>query len=263
MTELDDAIAALEAAETVGTAADTARMRFFERLADTQLCLALEAEPAPGADHVTPQLFDADGMRFALVFDRAERLSRFAGGAAPYAELSGRALAQMLAGQGIGLALNPEAPAPRLVSPEELDWLAAQLDTAPGEAQARITAIAPPPVLPEGLLTALDRKLATASGRARHAWLVEAGFDTGARGALLVFVDPAPGAEGALARLVQEALTFSGLDAGAIDVSFTPASAPLAARLARVGLRFDLPEPVRQDIRPAPGSDPAKPPILR
>ncbi|MGB2200720.1 MAG: hypothetical protein ACPH5G_05220 [Pseudooceanicola atlanticus] len=40
---------------------------------------------------------------------------------------------------------------------------------------------------------------------------------------------------------------------------------PAAAALARHGLRFDLPEPakVSEVIRPAPGSDPEKPPILK
>lgn len=263
MTELDDASAALDAA-LGGADEEKARMRFFERLADTQLCLALKADPPPGSEAISPRLFEAEGARFALVFDRAARLTDFAEGAAPYAELSGRVLTDMLAGQGIGLALNPGAsPAPRLILPEELDWLAGQLSTAPDTATSRLRELAPPPDLPEGLIAALDRKLATAAGRARHAWLTEAVYEGGAHSALLVFVDPAPGAEGALARAVQEALTFSGLEAGAIDVGFTPAAAPLAARLARVGLRFDLPQPSQEEIRAAPGSDPSKPPILR
>ncbi|MFD1344812.1 SseB family protein, partial [Litorisediminicola beolgyonensis] len=75
-----------------------------------------------------------------------------------------------------------------------------------------------------------------------------------------------PGAEAALARAVNEALVFSGVEAGALDVTFVADSDPLAARLARVGLRFDLPipeEPQERAAPSAPGSDPSKPPKLR
>ena len=83
---------------------------------------------------------------------------------------------------------------------------------------------------------------------------------------MLAFVDAAPGAQGALAKAVAEALTFSGIEAGALDVAFFRASEPMAARLAQHGLRFDLPQPVeavQEVLRMAPGSDPAKPPKLR
>lgn len=257
-TELD------AAAQAMDDGSEATRLAFFERLSDTELFLALEAEPAPGAETAAPQVFETEGARFVLAFDRAARLAEFAGGSAPYLAVSGRALVQMLAGQGIGLALNPEAgPAARLIIPDEIDWLHDQLSAAPTEAEARLVQIAPPPDLPSSLITALDRKLATAAGRARSAWLCAAAYDTGARGALLVFVDPAPGAEGALARAVQDALTFAGLEAAALDVSFTPSSGSFPARLAKVGLRFDLPEAARADARPAPGSDPDAPPILR
>ena len=63
-----------------------------------------------------------------------------------------------------------------------------------------------------------------------------------------------------------EALTFSGIEAGALDVAFFRASEPMAARLTQQGLRFDLPQPVeavQEVLRMAPGSDPARPPKLR
>ena len=71
-----------------------------------------------------------------------------------------------------------------------------------------------------------------------------------------------PGAERALAGAVREALVFSGVEAGAIDVTFVEASDPLAAALARHGLRFDLPQPEAPERVP-PGSDPDAPPKLR
>lgn len=257
-TQIDAAHAAMEQAPQD----DAARLRFWERLAEAELFLLLAAEPE--GEDISPELFEVEDQRFVLVFDRPDRLTAFTGRASPYAAMSGRALAQMLAGQGIGLALNPDvAPSAMLVGPEALDWLRGTLDQGPSEDEDRITELSPPGDLPEAVLTGLDRKLALAGGRAALAYLVQASYGSGARGHLLAFVDPAPGAEAALARAVGEALTFSGVEAGTIDVTFTAASDPFAARLARVGLRFDLPEPEAPRAPGAPGMDPDKPPRLR
>ena len=90
-------------------------------------------------------------------------------------------------------------------------------------------------------------------------------YDDGRRGHMLVFVGAAPGAEGALARAAAEALTFSGVEAGEMDVTFLgPQDAALAA-MARVALRFDLPTPAMPEpaAPAAPGMDPDRPPRLR
>ena len=66
--------------------------------------------------------------------------------------------------------------------------------------------------------------------------------------------------------LVLEGGALRGLfSAGVMDVLFLQASDPMAARLARVGLRFDLPVPDRPTPQApsAPGMDPSKPPKLR
>lgn len=256
MTDLDQAHAAMEAAP----GDDAARLRFFERLADTELFLLLERESS--GDSIAPHLFEAEGQRFALVFDRGERLVDFAG-EVPFAAMSGRALIGLLEGQKIGLAINLEAPSAMLLPAAGVEWLRGVLATGPEQKEARIAALHPPRSLPEQVVSGLDRKLATARGRARQAWLVDAEFHGGVRNALLVFLDPAPGAEAALAAAVNEALTFSGIPAGCLDVSFARSSDPLAAQLARHGLRFDLPQAEPAPARPAPGSDPDKPPILR
>ncbi|EPX76358.1 SseB family protein [Salipiger mucosus] len=259
-TPLDTAHAAMEAAPQE----DAARLRFYERLADSELFLLLTRE-AEG-DQVEPELFDLGDARFVLVFDREERLAQFVGQAAPYAALSGRAVTNMLAGQGIGLGVNLEvAPSSTLLPAEAVDWLAGTLGHGPAEAEAQVSEVSAPAGLPEALLTALDTKLATAAGFARCAWLAGAAYADGTRGHLLAFAGAVPGAEDALARAVNEALVFSGIEAGALDVLFLRDSDELAARLARVGLRFDLPEPATPEEaeRPAPGSDPDRPPILR
>ena len=80
---------------------------------------------------------------------------------------------------------------------------------------------------------------------------------------MLVFVDVLDGSEQALASAASEALTFSGIEAGVMDVMFAHASDPLAAHLAKVGLRFDLQTPAPPEIPGAPGMNPEKPPKLR
>lgn len=258
-TPIDLAHAAMEAAPND----DAQRLRFFERLADGELFLLLDAEPI-GDGPIEPRVFPVEDQNYVLVFDREQRLAEFAG-SAPYAALSGRVLAQMLAGQGIGLGLNlTVAPSELLLPPEAMDWLKDTLAHAPTEAEAKPEEITPPHGLPEQLITALDAKLAIAGGLARVAYLAGVTYEGGAKSHLLAYVDHMPGSEGALAQLVAESLTFSGIEAGALDVAFFAPSDPMCAKLARHGLRFDLPVPESQSTGPsAPGMDPNKPPILR
>ncbi|MDD9733724.1 SseB family protein [Mameliella sp. AT18] len=259
LTELDRAHAAMEAAPED----DALRLRYYDRLATTELYLMLTAEPQ--GQEISPEVFELGDARFVLGFDREERLAGFAGRAVPYAALSGRALASMLAGQGIGLALNLEvAPSQYLLPPEALAWLAETLGHGPQQAEARPAEFRAPRV-PEALVTALDARLAIGAGLARKAYLAEVIYDDGARGHLLGITGAVAGAEAALAGAINEALVFSGLEAGALDVTFLSDSDRLTADLARVALRFDLPEPQAPERveRLAPGTDPDKPPILR
>jgi len=259
-TPLDQAHAAMEAVPED----DAARLRFFERLADSELFVLLDKEPE--GDRISPEIFDTGDGRFVLVFDREERLAQFANRIVPYAALSGRVIASMLAGQGIGLGVNLEvAPSSILIPDAAMGWLAETLSHAPGEVEAAISEVRPPRGLPEVLLTALDAKLATAAGLARMAYLVAVTYESGGSGHLLAFVGAQEGSEPALAKAAGEALTFSGIEAGALDVGFFSASDEMSARLARVGLRFDLPEvEAARSYQPQiPGSDPDKPPRLK
>lgn len=259
-TPLDLAHAAMEAAP----AEDAPRLRFYERLADAELFLML-AEEAEG-EQISPELFQTPDGAFVLVFDREERLAEFAGKPVPYAALSGRVIAQMLAGQGIGLGLNLEvAPSAILIPAEAVDWLQQTLGHAPDEVEAAVEMFTAPKGLPEALLTALDAKLATAGGLAAAAYLAGVRYAGGGQGHLLGFVGAKEAAQPSLAKAASEALTFSGIEAGAMDVAFFDADDPAAAKLARAGLRFDLPEPeAPQEYKPMkPGSDPAAPPRLK
>lgn len=259
-TPLDQAHSVMQAASED----DGARLRFYERLVDSELFLMLSAE-AEG-DQISPELFDTPDGRFVLVFDREERLAQFAGRVVPYAGLAGRGIVEMLAGQGIGLGVNLEvASSSTLLSAEAISWLFETLQNAPDQVEAAIEELLPPAGLPEILLTALDTKLVTATGLAATAYLVAVRYQGAGQGHLLGFIDATAQAEEALAKAVGEALTFSGIEAGALDVGFFAASDEMAARLARVGLRFDLPAPEEPKIyQPKiPGGDPEAPPILK
>lgn len=259
-TALDRAHAAMIAAPQD----DTARLRFYERLADSELFMMLSKE-AEG-DNISPEMFELADGAFVLVFDREERLAQFADRVVPYVALSGRVVAQMLAGQGIGLGVNLEvAPSSILIPAVAVDWLHQTLEHAPDQVEAALTEIVPPIGLPEVLLTALDAKLASAAGLATSAYLVGVRYDGGGQGHLLGFVDAKEAAQSALAKAAGEALTFSGIEAGAMDVGFFASSDPMSAKLAKVGLRFDLPQPEEPKVyQPKiPGGDPDSPPRLK
>ncbi len=259
MTPLDIAHAAMDA----NPDSTEMRLAWFDRLAGSEMFLLLEAEA--GEDSVRPKVFSVDGADLVVAFDREERLSDFAGEAAPYVALSARVLAGMLATAGLGLAVNLGTEAETVLEGDAVGWLSGTLSQEPERVEERPDEVLPPDGLPDTLLTALDARLAAAEGRAKLAYLVATRFDTGRRGHLLAFVGAVPGAEGALAQLVGEALSFSGLEAASLDVGFFAASDPICARLAKVGLRFDLPEPFLTDAPApsAPGSDPDRPPRLR
>lgn len=242
---------------------DAARLRFYGRLAEAELFVLLEREPE--GDAIAPQVFDTEDGRFLVCFDLEERLAEFAEGPAAFASMSGRALVAMIAdqdlGQGLGLGLNlGVAPSSTLLPPDAVRWLAEFTSQAPEEIEATPTEFTAP-ALPEPMVQALDSKLSTALGLAKLAYLAGVRYDNDSQGHILAFVDPAPGAEPALAQAVSEALAFSGEEDGQIDVAFFETSDPLTATLAKTGLRFDL-EPVRSEPV-APGRDPEKPPVLK
>lgn len=254
-TPLDLAHAAMEAAPDD----DAARLGFYGRLVEGEMFLLLERELE--GDVVEPRMFPLDEGPFVLVFDTEARLAEFAAGPAPYAAMPGRQVAALLAGQGIGMAINlGTAPSQMMLPGEAVDWLAETLGDGPAEEDGRIAEIGAPSNLPEALLVALDRTLSRSATLARLAYLAGVTYEGGRRGHLLAFIDAEPGSEPALARAVESALTFSGVEAGALDVAFFAPTDAIAARLARWGLRIDLPEPP-QTVTPFP--DPDQPPRLK
>lgn len=240
---------------------EAARLHFFERLADGELFLLLAEEAADESLH--PEVFQLSDGAYVLAFDREERLGAFLGRPAAYAALSGRALAAMLAGREMGIGLNLGAVSETLLPATAVDWLAATLAAEPSLIDALPKEVRPPAGLPERVLQALTVKLALAGGLARAAWLAAVTYDGGRRGHLLVFADALPGAEAALARAVSEALVFSGIEAGELDVAFLAGTDPNLPAFERAGVRFDLPREAAAEPRAAPGGDPDRPPRLR
>lgn len=258
-TELDRAHARMRAG------GDAERLQFYAALADTELYLLLE-DQAEG-DQITPRLFEVDGAQMVAGFDRLDRLSEFAGAVSAYAALPGRVAAQVLAEQGLSLGVNPQvAPSDTVIGPEALRWLLETLEApAPDQHEARIAEILPPGAVPDALLEALGARLDKSVGMAQEALLVHVSFDGGGSGHILALVGAQPHAEEALTRAVAEALAFSGVDAGFLDVAFFAPEAPVVARLRRSARRFAIPQPqVGEVLAPsAPGTDPDRPPRLR
>lgn len=250
---------ALERAGRAAGQSDADRLRFYEALADTMLFVLLEG--APEGDNISPQVLSVENDQLALVFDSELRLADFAGEAA-YAEIPGRVLAQMLGQADLGLMLNAGGAAdPLVLQSASLRWLTSTLEGLEAEQiETRIERLLPPGDLPEKLLTALDGKLARAAGLARCAYLCATRDNTGGVGHLLAIIGANHDAEPALVGAVNEALSFSGIEAAVLDVGFFAPDHPICARLEPVALRFDLTREVPEPA--APGSDPARPPRL-
>lgn len=258
MQDLDQAYAAMQAGD------EAAGLRFYRLLADATLFLLLERE-AEGS-RVDPRVFDLPDGPVLLAFDSEERLAVMGDGPLPYAALPGRLIAQQMLGQGLSLGLNfgTGAASEVLLPPEALRWLCEMLEAEPVEVEATPAQFYAPQGLPDALSDALTFTLGGAAGLARAALLAGVRYSDGRLGHMLAVIDALPAAEAALARALGEALVFSGLEAGELDVTFLASGDAVVAELARVAVVFEVPERIVEAAveRPAPGMD-GKPPILR
>jgi SseB protein N-terminal domain len=253
MTPLDTAYAAMQAAPLD----DTARLQYYAQLADAELILLLEHE-ANGTD-IVPRVFDLETGRVVLAFDSEEKLAEFSGAAA-YVALPGRVIAGSLAGQEIGIGINLGAGSEMLLDAAGVAWLAQTLQILPDQTEAGIAGFHTPHV-PEPLVKALIGKLRGTVGQGLLAGVT---YHNGRRGHILALIDAAAGTEAALAQSASEALVFSGIDAGEIDVVFLAGADAVLGRMTRVARLLDLTVVVPARIAPkTPGMDPEKPPRLR
>jgi len=255
-TPLDKAHAAM----TATPEDDIARLQFFGTLTSSELFLLLAKEPS--GDQIEPHTFEIEDGTFVCIFDREDRLSSFAEGPAPYAAISGRALAPSLSGSGIGLLLNPGFASSFALGSDALLWLQNALTSDPSITTATPTEIFSPNP-PETLLKALDAKLASTHGLATCAYLAEATFETGPKSMILAFLDARTPAHAPLANAIREALVFSGSEADTLDVIFVSTGDRVVEKLEKYGFRFDLPEPKLPNPPKPPGFDPDTPPKLR
>lgn len=279
---------------------NAARLGFYGALADAELFVLLTDEAA--GDRISPEILELEGEKYALIFDREDRLADFAANsipqpcldgpandtpktpqnatsaaphaapyAAPYAALPTRAIAAMLAGENMGFGLNlGVAPSSILIPASAVTWLLQTLAETP-ESVADAGGVAPLTFSEmehavAGLLPALGEKLRFAAGHIGGAYLASSLDEHGAKATLLGCIDVPDFAQPAIARAAQEAMIFTGLDAPMMHVVFLTDGAPQAKVLAEIGTQIALPAPLaepQQQIIQAPGSDPDKPPILR
>jgi hypothetical protein len=257
LTPLDRAHLATEAAPDD----DAARLRFYAALADTELFLLTEAEAA--GDTVTPQVFDLADGRFVMGFDNEDRLAAFSDAPAAYAALPGRVVVRLLAGQGTGIGLNlGVAPSSVLLSADAIDWFAAALTHAPDAAAGQAHRITAPAKVSDELMKSVTRALAAFAGFAVFADVTDA---QGHPSLTLALIGVPADAEAAVAQAVSEAVVFSGITDGGLDLAFLDPQDSRAARFMQVGFALRIPQPKpRLTVSPAaPGTDPARPPRLK
>lgn len=244
---------------------EPARLKFYERLASSQLFMALEEEPTD--DNIKPMFLPLEGITYALVFDTQIRMGEFTKEATAYVSMPGRKIVEMMAGQGIGIALNmPTAPSAMLMPAEAVDWLAAMLGQGTEQMEARPTALHPPVNMQERLVAAVDAKLAGMAGMAKTAYLAEMEYENRPRTPVLAFIDAPAEAQASMAAAIGEAVSFSGDENAVLDVVFLNSSDDIITSFDGVALRLDLPqipEPKERPAPKAPGSDPDNPPNLR
>ncbi len=261
MTPLDQAHMRMEEAPED----DARRLRYYQRLVECELFMLLETEPAD--DRIIPAVFPVEQQQYVLVFDSEERLVSFTDKPSPFAAMSGRRLVEMLSGQGLGMAVNPEiAPSSILLPAEVVDWIAgilSEIDIT--ETDRRPSALNAPAGLDPEMLRALDARLAGAAGMADWAGLAEMTDQQGDTALVLAFVGSRPEMQGALRQIAEDVTAFSAGNMK-LDLMFLDPDDPLCTPLARAGLRFDLPAAASPgDNLPStpPGSDPDHPPRLR
>lgn len=247
MTALDDL-----AATPFHDADAPARARMLSRLADTQLIVALAAEPV--GDDIDLRMFPLEGGQVALACDTEERLADFFGAVTPYAGMPGRVLAGLLSQAGAGLLVNPGRPSEMLLDQAMLGWLQSALASAPVEDSAALRLRAPAAETVTALAEPLAERLADLRGLISGAALAGVGGAADRPESHLLLIAGAPMDEQpAIAKALAETLAFLPPQPGGIDVSFAETAPPAGA------LRFDL---TVEQATVAPNR-PKGPPILR
>lgn len=238
--------------------------QFHQHLMISEMFLALEEAPSAWAKSVTPLLFPVEGVEYAVAFDSSARLAEFVGGDAPFIELSGRAVLELLGASGLGLGVNlASGEGERLLSPEIIAWLLTQLERAAETQTIEELRFAPPARLPDEVLEAIDARGAAMAGWADAVYLASAEVAGGGWRNVIVFVGADDRYEAPIVEAIREVVALSEIADFALDVSFLGVQDAGLERLSNFGLKIDLPVPEQPDMVSAPGRDPLKPPRLR
>jgi hypothetical protein len=267
MTPLDRAFA------DVNDADETTLLQAYKVLADQLLLVPLA--PDSTAENLVPKIFDLAEGKVILAFDTEDRISEFGAGfsegAIDYAALPGRVLARQLLGAQVSIGLNfgSGAQSEILLPPGVIDWLTNVLDVTPQAAFDLPLSFSKPGRLPAGLMVGLTALFDRLAGNVGAALLAAVQYQSGRHGHLLVVIDAKETAQEPIAGAVSEALIFSGVEMGEIDVTFVTAKDPIVSLLLEHAYVF---EPARtiadvqspaQTVTSPPGLDPAHPPRLR
>lgn len=226
------------------------RARMLSRLADTQLSVALVAEPA--GDQVELRMFPLDHGPVALACDSEDRLAGFFGTVVAYVAMPGRVLAGLLRENGGGLLVNPGHPSEMMLDRDTLDWLADALAATPAAEETRLRLCAPAATTVADLAEPLAERLADMQGLIASAALAGVGTAAALEAHVVVIAGAPVERQDAIAKALAEALAFLPPQPGGVDITFSDGAMPATA------LRFDLPDP-----QPAPAPRRDGPPILR
>ena len=242
------------------------RFFFYEALIDTELYLLLEKELESGV--ACPKLIETSEDKYALVFDTIARLVDFTKDSSPYLALTGRMVLPMLKEQklGLGLNLNLAVPSEILLSSHDIDWLQNIVEQAPERLHDKVTAFSKPSI-PFEVIDALNKKLRYLSDFVAEAWTAEAIYLNGHKSQVIVFVDVNPMMHGAVAKAVNEALTFISQADKLIDVIFLKVDNPFLKKIKKVGTSVNFENVSKETINPSDMDEKLKkslkPPRLR
>jgi len=240
-------------------APDAARAAVLRRLADSELYVALAAEPVDERLELL-RLPLGEGAEAALACDGEARLAAALDRPVAYAALPGRELARRLAAAGVGLLVNPGAPSEMLLDAAALGWLGGALAAAPEAVEARLGPLAPPsPALVAALAGPLGERLAGMAGLVEEAAIAATGAGEAAPH-LVILRGPPEAARPALAKAVAELIAFLPPLPAPVDIAFdAPATLPAGA----VRIRLEPIAPGPGEAGPAREPEPPRPPRLR
>ena len=229
---------------------DKSRFFFYEALVDIELYLLLEKEIESAV--ACPKLIETSEDKYALVFDTISRLVDFTGNSSPYLALTGRMVLPMLKEQklGLGLNLNLAVPSEILLSSRDIDWLQNIVEQAPERLDDKITAFSKPSI-PFIVRESLHQKLRYLSDFVTEAWIAEAIYVSGQKSQVIVFVDINPQMHGAVAKAVNEVLTFIPHEDKLIDVIFLKADSPYLKKIRKVGASVNFVNVSKEKITPS------------